>query len=79
MNVGICYAAGKGVEQDFHLAYTWWEKAAEQGHVKAMVNLATCYEIGAGVDRNLVEAYNWYEKAAEHGDTYAAGKLEYLK
>lgn len=79
MNVGICYAAGKGVLQDYALAYTWWKKAAEQGHVKAMVNLATCYEMGVGTTRDLLEAYSWYLKAAELGDTFAASKLESFK
>ena len=79
MNVGICYAAGKGVQQDYAQAYTWWKKAAEHGHVKAMVNLATCYEMGAGTTRDLIEAYNWYLEAAEHGDSFAAQKLDYLK
>lgn len=78
MNVAICYASGKGVMQDFTLAYKWWKKAADHGHVKAMVNLATCYEIGAGVDQDKSEAYRWYVKAAEQGDVYAVQKKESL-
>ena len=78
MNVGICYAAGKGVKQDYALAYTWWKKAAEQGHVKAMVNLATCYEMGIGTIQDVSEAYCWYGKATDLGDTFAARKLESL-
>ena len=57
----------------------WYKKAAEQGHVKAMVNLATCYEIGVGVVKDASEAYRWYEKAAELGDPFAVGKLDSLK
>lgn len=79
MNVGICYVAGKGVEQDYALAYTWWRKAAEHGHIKAMVNLATCYEVGIGTIQDISEAYCWYGKAAELGATLAARKLEFLK
>lgn len=79
MNVGICYAAGKGVKQDYTLAYTWWKKAAEQGHTKTMVNLATCYEMGVGVNRDLSEAYHWYLEASKHGDQFAAQKLSYYE
>ncbi len=38
-SLGVCYAYGKGVEQDYKEAVKWYTAAAEQGHVKAQFNL----------------------------------------
>jgi TPR repeat protein len=55
-NVGECYAAGRGVDQDFVEAATWYAMAAKQGYIPAMRNLAICYEHGIGVRENSVLA-----------------------
>ena len=38
-NLGIMYANGWGVEQDYEEAVKWFQKAAEQGHAEAQDNL----------------------------------------
>lgn len=38
-NLGLCYETGRGVEQDIDEAAEWYEKAAEQGNVKAQAAL----------------------------------------
>ena len=37
--LGVAYAEGKGVEQDYKEAVKWFQKAAEQGHAEAQENL----------------------------------------
>ena len=56
-----------GVDQDFEKAFQWFERSAEQGHVKAQTALASMYEGGKGTERDWDKAYHWYEKAAEQG------------
>ena len=34
--LGVCYATGQGVEQDYTQAVHWWRKAAEQGDAFAI-------------------------------------------
>lgn len=48
-------------------AVRWYERAALQGHRKAMHNLAVAYAQGWGTDRNEEEAARWFAKAAALG------------
>jgi TPR repeat protein len=45
----------------------WIQKAAKQGHEKAMHVLGTLYEEGIGVAEDFKLAAQWHEKAAEKG------------
>ncbi len=65
--LGELYLAGKGVKRDYHKARRWFEKAAEQRHVKAQYNLGLIYREGLGVDRDLEDAVAWYKLAAAQG------------
>lgn len=38
---------------------TLYRKAADNGHIEAMVKLADCYHCGYGNEENPVEAMNW--------------------
>ena len=38
-NLGVAYANGHGVSQDFSEAVKWFRLAAEQGHAEARINL----------------------------------------
>lgn len=51
---------------DMDKALEWWQKAANQGYVKAYTNLGSYYLM-----RNQKEAKYWYEKGAEHKDPLA--------
>lgn len=46
-------------------------RAAELGHVKAMLNLAVCYQKGTGAAKNEKECYKWALAAANAGDIEA--------
>ena len=63
-------------------AVKWFEKAANQGHVAAQVELAKMYYYGDGVDENDENAFKWYQEAAKRnhpealyflGDMYEYG------
>ena len=71
------------IEKDPGKAVKWWTKAAQQGHVKSMVELGNCYLDGNGVKKNPAEAIKWWTTAADHrhvasmarlGDLYRDGK-----
>ena len=66
-NVGCCYEAGEGVEQDHTRALSWYALAAEQGHGTAMHSLAQCYEKGSGVAMDSSLAKLWFSRAEQSG------------
>ena len=70
--LGVRYAEGEGVQEDFKEAAKWFRKAAEQGLAKAQSNLGLCYADGLGVLEDDKEAAKWFRKAAEQG--YAAAQ-----
>lgn len=81
--LGMLYATGDGVPQDYKEAAKWFHKAAEQGDVSAQSLLGTMYAHGNGVPQDYKEAVKWHRKAAEQGyaraqyflgDLYATGK-----
>lgn len=57
----------------FGSAMRWYEKAAEDGSVKAQYLLGRMYETGEGRDRDPVAAAQWYRRAALQG--YAAAQF----
>jgi TPR repeat protein len=77
-NLGLLYANGQGVTQDYVRAREWYEKAAEKGFPSAMGNLGVLYHNGQGVTQDYVRAREWYEKAAEKGFPRAMGNLGLL-
>ena len=70
-DLGLAYAGGKGVPQDYKEAVKWVRLAAEQGNEKAQYAMAACYAKGAGVPQDYKEAAKWVRLAAEQGDAAA--------
>jgi TPR repeat protein len=66
-NLGISFANGLGVAQDYDEAFKWYRKAAEQGYPEAQFNLGISYARGQGVPPDYAEAVKWCVKAAEQG------------
>jgi hypothetical protein len=64
-DVGVLYARGEGLVQDYASAATWFRAAAAQGNAAAQYNLGVLYAGGLGVAANQTEALNWYRSAAE--------------
>ena len=70
-NLGVCYAKGEGVSQDWTQATVWWRKAAELGVAEAMFNLGVCYAKGEGVSQDYAEAKHLYEACLAQNDNVA--------
>ena len=66
-NLGVMYAEGYGVPQDYVEAGTWYRLAADQGDADAQFNLGVMYAEGYGVPQDAAEAVAWYRLAAERG------------
>jgi TPR repeat protein len=66
-NLGLRYALGQGVPQDFAEAAKWLQRGAAQGHAEAAFYLGQLQEQGQGMPADPVEAHKWYHLAASHG------------
>ena len=78
--LGWAAEEGRGVEQDFQEAYSFYLKAAEAGCSPAMSNLAAALASGRGVQQDMEQAFRWYRKAGDNGEAlgwYYAGMLKY--
>ncbi len=75
-NLGIRYAAGKGVEKNSSDAAKWFQMSAEQGHAESQFSLGTMYFKGEGVAVNTNLAIQWLEKAALQDHTDAKKMLK---
>jgi len=82
-DVGVLYAQGNGLVQDYASAASWFHAAATQGNVDAEYNLGVLYERGLGVTASPIDAVNWYRSAADQNHagaqynlaiTYAEGR-----
>jgi len=62
--LGIMYANGRGVPQDYAEAMKWCRLAAEQGYARAQYMLGIMYANGRGVPQNDVQAHMWFNLAA---------------
>ena len=76
-NLGLMYAQGQGVEQDFGRALDCYRQAAEHGVPQAQSNLAVMYAHGQGVAQDFAQAHKWYRAAAEQGLPYAQTNLAF--
>ena len=65
--LGLMYAIGEGVPEDYAEAARWYRKAAEQGHVAAQIMLGGMYARGDCVPDDDAEAVRWFRKSAEQG------------
>jgi TPR repeat protein len=72
--VGIQYAQSK----DYVMALEWYERAAANGSVAALGNIATLYFYGFGVPQSYEQAAKVLEVAVQAGDPDAQNKLAAL-
>jgi cell division septation protein DedD len=69
-NMGQAYKLGRGVPADPKIAQSWYQKAAQQGHERAQVNLGLLlFQNG-----QRAAAMPWIRKAADRGD----GRAQYV-
>ena len=73
--VGLMYANGIGVGQDYEQALGWIRQAAGRGLPAAQYLLGTRYATGSGIAQDDYQAVAWYLKAAEQGHAKALFRL----
>jgi TPR repeat protein/tRNA A-37 threonylcarbamoyl transferase component Bud32 len=66
--LGCCYDAGDGVEQDDKLAALWFKRAAQQDHHEATYYFADALCFGRGVQEDKQKAFTYYLKGANFGN-----------
>ena len=74
-NLGVMYANGRGVTQNYTVAVQWYRLSAALGFADAQYNLGVMYAKGQGVSQDYVEAANWYRRAAEQNDGISQSTL----
>lgn len=75
-NLGMMYANGMGIPQDYEQAELYIRRAAEAGFAAAQGNLGMMYAEGKGVPQDDAEAVKWLRRAAEAGNVAAQRNLE---
>jgi len=67
-NLGYCYRAGSGIEQNAEKAIYWFSKSADQGFNDGLYQMMMAYGNGDGVEQDYNKAYEYGLKCAENGD-----------
>jgi TPR repeat protein len=62
--LGFMYQYGRGVPQNYTLAYYWYRRGAEQGNAAAQHQLGLLYDKGQGTPTDHVLAHMWLSLAA---------------
>jgi hypothetical protein len=75
VDLGMNYANGRGVPEDYQKAISWLRKASDAGDAAGMNNLGVMYANGYGVPKDCRQAAAWYRKAAEAGYVLAMANL----
>ena len=68
---------GIGTKKNYHKAFSYFQKAAENGNKIAQYNLGDCFKNGKGVEKNERRAFELFEKSAEQGHLHALFELGY--
>ena len=77
-NLGVMYAKGRGVRQDYAEALRWYRQAAEQGYAEAQYNLGAMYFTGGGVRQDFHLSKEWFGKACDGGVQEGCNQYRYL-
>lgn len=75
VNIGLMYASGQGVPENYAEALRWYRMAAAQGNAIAQFNMGAMYYHGEGVPQDFAEAARWCRMAADRGNANAQTKL----
>ena len=73
--LGMAYALGDSLEQDYAKAFEHFTRSAEQGYAPAQYRLGVAYANGDGAGKDLAKAVEWYEKSARQGHVIAQRSL----
>ena len=78
-NLGLTYANGHGVPQDYKEAVKWFRLSAEQGDAGAQLNLGLMYYKGQGVPQDYVLAHMWFNLSGSNGDEDAVENRDIIE
>ena len=67
-NLGYCYKAGAGTEQNTEKALAWFSKSADQGFNDGIYQMMMAYGSGYGVEQNFNKAFSYALKCANNDD-----------
>ncbi|RIA79450.1 hypothetical protein C1645_840659, partial [Glomus cerebriforme] len=70
-----CYESGIGTKINRRRAFELYQKAADLGNARGIINLAYCYHRGIGTNVDKQKAFELFQKAANLED---ADGLNYL-
>lgn len=73
--IGLAFANGYSVPQDYKKAIHWYSKSAKDGNMDSARNLAWLYENGQGTSIDKESAFYWMSKAAFSGWTAPTAAL----
>ncbi|EIE81150.1 hypothetical protein RO3G_05855 [Rhizopus delemar RA 99-880] len=74
--LGLCFHKGIGMDQpDLDTALEWLERAAKQGVVEAMSQIAKIYLQLRNREGHFIKAIQWLKRAADQEDVYAQREL----
>ncbi len=76
--VGMNFALGRGVQQNYNQAVVYFERAVKENYPLAQYHLAVAYENGLGVKGNMYRAMELYTDAANAGQRDAQYTLAKL-
>ena len=74
-NLGLCYAKGKGIMQDYEKARYYYQKSADLGNSGAYNNLGCMYSSGKGVAQSSYIARSYFQTAADMGNATACNNV----
>lgn len=70
--LAMMYANGSdGAPRDELAAFTWFHKAALNGHIEAMYYVGVSFYQGRGVVQDKIRSIRWFKMASEHGHAKA--------
>ena len=75
-NLGIMYASGLGVIQDYNEAVKWFRLSSSQGNAQAQKIYGLMYASGRGVTQDYVRAHMWLNISASSGYKNAEANLD---
>jgi Sel1 repeat len=70
--LGLMYAEGHGVHQDYTEAMKWRRRAADQGDAGAQIDVGLMYRDGQGIGQDNIRAYMWNTLATRSSDSATA-------
>ncbi|MCF6439536.1 sel1 repeat family protein [Pseudoalteromonas luteoviolacea] len=77
-NLGMMYNNGDGVDVDYTIARSYFERAIELGGSLSFGNLGSLYELGKGVEQDYLTAISYYQQGVEHQDAQSMHNLANL-